>query len=53
MEAHTFQQADDDKYDEVNDQEGTDSSGEEENKSVYITTPPKFAKKAINIRKFK
>ena len=44
---------DDDKDEVVNDQEGTDSSGEEDNKSVYITPPPKYPKKAINIRKFK
>ena len=46
----------DDEYDEdedLNDQEETDSSGEQDDKSVNITPPPKYPKEAMNNRKFK
>ena len=43
----------DEEDEEGDDQEETDSSGEEDDQSQYITCPPKYPKKAIQIRKFK
>ena len=41
-----------DEDEEGDDQEDTNSSGEEDNQSVNLTTPHKYPKEASNIKKF-